>query len=309
MTDQKPEVAEPLEAEVVQPEPEAEENQHSLTASHMDGVIAMAAKIESFAKAMDTIIGVIIKRAYDNDWVSHDRGDVQAQDRKANIGAAAAERIAAFLGITERNWKARKEVADDGQSYTWIHEAEFTLGNRTIHVMGQAGTKDKFFGYADKAWKPLDEVKESDIRTASLRACRKEGVRTLLGLRNIPITRLQSLGLNIEKIKQVNFQAKIGDGEKKMADPSTGLIWKAIIPMEMIPKDGTTDGKPWTRWEILDQGRVKYVAFLSRDSKRIKALLEAASKGEPIKVGIKLSTYKNQEQYSIEKVEGVEEDR
>lgn len=301
-----PEVLEAAETEVVPQEIE-EQQTAALTAHHMDGIIAMAAKIESFAKAMDTITGQIIKRAYDNDWVCHDRSDVPVSDRKANIGAAAAERIAAFLGITERNWKARKEVAEDGQSYTWIHEAELTLGNRTIRVMGQAGTRDKFFGYADRAWKPLDEVKESDIRTASLRACRKEGVRTLLGLRNIPITRLQALGLNIEKIKQVNFQTKLSAEDKASAPAAGGLIQKTIIPMELVPKDGETNGKKWCRWTIKDQGRVEYGMFSPREGKRIAALLEAAGQAQPIKVGIKITTYKNQDQYEIVQVEGVTE--
>lgn len=304
----KPEVFDSsAETEMMVPETEHIESAPiALSRGHMDDVIQIAAKVGAYAKAMDQIIGTIIQRAYENDFVCHDRSDVPILDRKANIGAACAERIAAFLGITERNWKVHKEVSDDGKRYTWIHEADFSLGSRAIHAMGQAGTQDKFFGYANQQWKPLEDVRESDIRMASQRACRKEGVRTLLGLRNIPITRLKALGMNVDKIKMVNFQTKIAEEEKKAVD-TKGIIWKDIKVVSVTEKNRSKDPKkPWILWNVSD-GKIQYTMFAGQESNRLMKLQLCEEDQSTVKVGIKLGTYNGQDTYEIVSIEGIEE--
>src|ERR1700679_3942762 len=94
---------ETLEAE----EPEVQETEvatQEIASDGMDAVIAVAAKMDSFSKAMDAILNHVIKRSYIGDWVCHAKADAKPEDMKANIGSAAAERIASFLGIQERNW-------------------------------------------------------------------------------------------------------------------------------------------------------------------------------------------------------------
>ena len=305
----KPEAVEVPEAEIVTEEVEAAEPQtQELTVGHMDSMIQVAARVENFAKALDTIYAVIIKRSYEGDWTCHDRQDKPENERKANMGAAAAERIAAFLGITERNWTARKEKADDGSSYEWIHEADFTLGSRTIHAVGQAGSRNKFFGFANGEWKPLDEVSEMDVRTASRRAARKCGVRELLGLRNVPLTKLASLGFDLKKVKMVNFTAKLSDADTKATDDK-GLVWKEIkIAGVTKDRESKDPKKPWILWKISD-GKIIYQMFGGLDSKRLLKLQMCEEDQTAVKVGIKVGEYNGQPQYSIEKIEGVEESK
>lgn len=162
MSDDKPEVAETeVEADgvvtVVEPPQSLDQ---------MDTVIGVAGRIEAYAKAMDAIVGAVVKRSYPGDWVVHKKGGEKDEDQKANMGAAAAERMAAFVGITESNWTAgAKEWSEDRKHYTYAYEADFTFGKRTIHVISRVGTRDKFFGKSKGSWKPLEDVQEEDRKS------------------------------------------------------------------------------------------------------------------------------------------------
>jgi hypothetical protein len=272
----------------------------------MDAIIAVGAKMEAFTKAMDTILNAVIKRSYVGDWVCHNRQGDKPENFKANIGSAAAERIATFLGIQERNWTPGLKVrSDDGQYFTWSFEADFGFGKRWIHSIGRASSQDKFFGYANGEWKALEDVKEDDIRMAAFRACRKEGVRGLLGLRSIPISKLKELGYNVDCVRYVNFESKMSETDKKAAG-TDGLIWKEIKVANITKKSESKDPKkPWILWTVSD-GKLNYSMFASIDSQRLVKLQLHQEDQTPIKIAVKVGTYNGQEQYSIEKVEGEE---
>lgn len=275
----------------------------------MDAIIAVGAKMEAFTKAMDTILNAVIKRSYPGDWVCHAKQGDKPENHKANIGSAAAERFAVFLGIQEKNWTAgEKTKSEDGKHFTWTFVADFGFGKRWIHSIGRASSQDKFFGYANGQWKALEDVKEDDMRMAAFRNCRKEGVRGLLGLRSIPISKLKELGYNIENVLYVNFETKMSEEEKKSTS-TDGLVWKEIKVASITKKSESKDPKkPWTLWTIND-GKLTYSMFAAPESERLAKLTLHQEDQTPIKIGIKIGTYNKQEQYSIEKVEGVEERR
>ena len=292
-------------------EPEVQETEittQEITSDGMDAVIAVAAKMDSFSKAMDTILNHVIRRSYVGDWVCHSKADAKPEDMKANIGSAAAERIASFLGIQERNWSGGdKIVYDDGKAFEWRFDADFGFGKRWVHAIGRASSRDKFFGYANGNWKPLDEVKEDDIRMAAFRNTRKEGVRGLLGLRSIPLAKLQELGFNTANVRMANFSAKMSDAEKK-GIASDGLIYKEIKVASITKKSESKDPKkPWILWTVSD-GKIDYGMFSNADGKRLTILEMRQEDQLPIKVGIKIGQYNGKEQYSIERVEGAEEE-
>lgn len=313
----KVEVADAPEVEVLLPEEESQDltlNDHDL----MDAVIEVGAKIEAYAKAMDAILNVIIKRSYEGDWVCHSKKDATDDEKKANLGAAAAERIAQFLGIQEKNWThGVKEWSDDKTHYTWIYEADFGFKNRWVHAVGKAGTRDKFFGKAKGQMKPLSEIQEDHIKTAAFRGCRKEGVRTLFGLRSIPLSKLEKLGYDISKIAYAGFEDK---GKELSSDAAKagvdGLTWRMIQIEKMTEvkgfskgKDGKPDpSKPWTRWDIFDVEGVKFGLFGT--GKRVAKLQEEMEKKTPSEFGfqVKISGDKGQfKNYEIVKIKGVEE--
>lgn len=274
------------------------------TADQMDTVIAVAQRIDAYAKAMDTIISAVVKRSYPGDWVVHKKTGESDENQKANMGAAAAERMATFTGITEKNWTlGAKEFSEDRKHFTYAYEADFTFGKRTIHVISRVGTRDKFFGKANKEWIPLEDVQEDDIKKAAFRACRKEGVRTLLGLRNVPVAKLRDLGFDIAKINFVGFGEKMSDADKKAVDDK-GLIWKEIKVASVEKKSESKDPKkPWMLWAVND-GKLSYTMFANTGSDRLLKLYEHQEDQTPVKIGIKIGEYNGKEQYSIEMVDG-----
>lgn len=312
---------EPIEAE----EPEVLDDSTAIavadpvTEDGMDAVIAVAEKMAAFTAAMDTILNAIIKRAYPGDFVCHAKQSDPPEKRKANIGAAAAERIAMFLGLQERNWTpGMRTMHDDGKNYTWIYEADFGFKNRWIHAIGRASSKDKFFG-----WKPVADISDEDIRMAAFRGCRKEGVRGLLGLRGIPIDKLKELGYDVSKVNYVNFEekGKALDEQSKTIHTDTGLAKKKIAPMQITPfgwkKDEVKDpktGKVVTaarsgiRCEVVDAEKVKWILWAKdSNSKRYLALLDAAEMGKDVEVHFKVTKTDKGENYQIEQVNGIAE--
>lgn len=304
MSDERLEAIEPDEIEAAG---ETDLTTHEpMTEDGMDAVIGVAAKMESYEKAMNTIINAIIRRSYVGDWVCHAKGSDKPEDRKANIGSAAAERIAVFLGIQERNWTPGQKLwSDDRSHFTWMFEADFGFGKRWIHAVGRASSQDKFFGFANGQWKALGDVKEDDVRMAAFRACRKEGVRGLLGLRAIPITKLKELGYDESKVRFVGFEdrGKSLDASAKTTSKETGMASREIIVAEMHPFTGKNDkGVAWHRWEVRDKEGVKWTLW--GNGNRASLLRDACASQKPIKIEFQTTTFKNTEQYEIIKVNG-----
>lgn len=300
----KPEV---LEAEEPEHLDQSLVEQEELTSDGMDAVIAVASKMDSYAKAMDTILNHIIKRSYVGDWVCHAKANDKPEDKKANIGSAAAERIASFLGIQERDWSPGvKVMSEDGKSYTWQFDADFGFGKRWIHAIGRASSKDKFFGFAKGEWKELDEIKEDDIRMAAFRNTRKEGVRALLGLRSVPLTKLRELGYDIDKVRMANFEdrGKLLDDKTKEVNKDTGMASKVIIVATMEATSGVSKStnKPWRRVTVKDTDGTNWIMWAGEGSKREAILRDSAESKAEIKVHFQTSKTDKGEQYTIVRV-------
>ncbi len=251
-----------------------------------DEVISAANKLEAYAKAQDQILNIIVKRTYAGDWVCHDRESAPEAERKANLGAAGAERIANFLGVQEANWKEYpKEWSEDHKHYSYAYSADFTFRGVTRHAVGRAGTRDKFFS----GGKAMEDINEDDIRVAAFRECFKKGVTRLFGLRNIPLTKLTSLGYDKGLVKMVEFENKgkqISAEDKKAG--SDGLIEKTIIVSKASRDTGKnkTTGKEWVRWDIFDKEGVKYAVW--NDGTRATKLSERAEDQLPTKIKFKI---------------------
>lgn len=294
--------------EVDEPETVALEVHEPITDDGMDAVIAVAEKMEAYSKAMDTIINAIIKRSYAGDWVSHSKENDPEDKKKANIGAAAAERIATFLGIQERNWTpGEKEWSDDRKHFTYTYEADFGFKNRWIHAIGRAGTRDKFFGFAKGQWKALEDVQEDHIRTAAFRGCRKEGVRLLLGLRAIPVKKLIELGYDASKINYAGFEdrGKALDEASKTVDAKTGMASKVIIVAAFDVAEGVSQSnnkKPWRRVNIKDTDGHAWMMWSAPGSKREAVLKDSFESKADVKVHFQTKKNDKGEQYEIIRV-------
>lgn len=183
-----------------------------LNKDKFDALIELSEKIEGAVAAQVKIRTSVLKIAMPGDFVQF--------DEKVELGGPGSERIGALIGMSVTNIHDEKEAWEDkhGKAYTWRYIGNIRLGNRTIEkVEGRASSRDKFFGYANGAWKELSDVKESDVRTAARRSLYKEGVKLLLGLRALPANEefLKSIGLDPTKVKKVKFDGgSASTGEK-----------------------------------------------------------------------------------------------
>ena len=269
---------------------------------HIDAVILVASKLDEYGRARDAIMNFIIKQSYPGDWVSHSLESVNKLDRTANLGAAGCERIAALLGIKELNWKQpRKEWSDNRLHFTYVTEADFEFHGRRIHVVHRVGTRDKFWR-TEYVWddaqkkklkvvKPLEDVREDYIEKASFRGARKEGVRTLMGLRNVPLKKLSTLGFNIEEVHYASFKASQKTEQKESgqvvgAKAEDGRKEYTLNIKEISEKK---QGKKGTFYWVTDISGDKFLLTGDETSDNVKALQAAANAESKVKVRYDLS--------------------
>lgn len=285
--------------EIIEPEGQSVIIAPAPTMDHMDAVILAASKIEEYGKARNAIMNFIIKQSYPGDWISHSKESVNKLDRSANLGAAGCERIANLLGIKELNWKQPvKEWSDNKLHYTYMTEADFEFAGRRIHVIHRVGTRDTFWtteyewkkegdrNVKVKKVKPMADVREDYIEKASFRGARKEGVRTLMGLRNVPLKKLADLGFNIEEVHYASFRS-----DKKITQDESGKVIGAragdgkheytLTVKEISEKRA---GKKGPYFIILDISGDKFYLHADENSDRLKSLQAAAFAESPVKI-------------------------
>lgn len=189
----------------------------------LENTLWLAEHADQLVDAYQTIHRAVLKIAHDGDWVKF--GD------KGCLSSAGAERIATIFGMGQSNWTSHKETGRDekGEWFRWTYEVDVSFKGRTVRGQGIFGSRDKFFGYQGGQWKELADIDEQNIRKAARHAAYKEGIRILLGLRNIPVTVLQKAGIKIGDIREVQFK----DGKQ---ENNSGNGYSRPLP----PDKGTT---------------------------------------------------------------------
>lgn len=269
------------------------------TMSHMDAVILAASKLEEFGKARQAILNFIIRQSYPGDWISHSLESVNKLDRTANLGAAGCERIANLLGVQEHNWKKPvKEWSENRAHFTYVTEADFEFAGRRIHIIHRVGTRDTFWtteyewikerdrNVKVKKVKQMSDVREDYIEKASFRGARKEGVRTLMGLRNVPLRKLQELGFDVEQVHYASFRA-----DRKIEQKESGQIIGAragdgLRDYTLNIKDISEqrEGKKGPFFWVTDASGDKFILNGDDKTDKFKALQAAAFAGAKIKI-------------------------
>lgn len=183
-------------------------------------IIAVSKRIDALVEAHNKIRKAVLKLALPGDWVIFDAGD--GKEKKAGLGAAGALRVASTVGISFRNWEAKKEAGSDdhGEWYRWDYECDCEFRGNVVRVYGRAGSRDKFFGKAHGAYKTLSDINEGDIKMAARRSAMKEGVKVQLGLHNIPASVLKELGVPVEELRGHTF-----DGTKTISEAQQKLLF------------------------------------------------------------------------------------
>lgn len=215
----------------------------------IDALIAAAEKIDALGKALDKFRTFVLQRALPGDWVSFkEKG---SDEETLELIGAATDRIAAALGVSFVDWRDYKESGNDekGAWYIWYYECTTTWqGRRIERVTGRAGSRDRFFGMAHGALKPLADVNEGDIRTAARRNCMKEGVKLMLGLRRIPKSAAAKMGLDVSKVRSVEFTK----GDKVPPKEGAAVTIADVTTKKLKYKNGPKAGQEFLKYIVKD---------------------------------------------------------
>lgn len=130
-----------------------------------------------WAQAINTIL---VTQTVPEDW--------SEQGGKMCLSSAGAERIGRMFPIRFGQAKYEKQEFEDkyGRGFRFICTCDVTMNDRTVPAQGSYSTRDKFLGYAHGEWKDPSDVNEGYIRNAAYHICIGNGIKAILGIRNLP---------------------------------------------------------------------------------------------------------------------------
>lgn len=174
----------------------------------------MLALAERRMELLDKVITMALSSTNERDWVS--------QEGEPYLMGTGSEKIARRFGIKMVGLEKEKEIIDNKGNYKYTFVAEFKLGkNDSIMAIGSCTSRDKFFSRAKGRIRTLEEINPHDIEMKGYTNLLNNGVKRLLGLRNLSWQQLKDAGLDIDKIVGVQYgNGHKTDDKKKVTTPT-----------------------------------------------------------------------------------------
>lgn len=196
-----------------------------ITEEDAENAIKRAERMEAYVRKIKTLA---IKQTNRNDFV--DMGG------KPYLQASGAEKIARLFGISWRiceGYPKKEQITDEkGTYYMYTYKGEFTMGGKSIEIIGTCSQKDKFLGTQGDKARPASEIDETNIIKKANTNMIVRGVTTILGIRNLTWEEVEEGGVEHKQTNKVVYQT-----EKEI----TGII------TEINTKTGKTKaGKDYT---------------------------------------------------------------
>jgi len=165
-----------------------------------DALIELAEKSEKRIEAVKKIIRAALRITNHRDWVLF--------AGEPFLTCTGAEKIARLFGISWYNMQIEEEERQDekGKYIVFTCKGRFRLKDVEIEAVGTCSTRNKFFYLAKGRVKELHEISIPDVKKAAYTNCIANGVKRLLGLRNLTLEDLKAAGVNIDKIARVTFK-------------------------------------------------------------------------------------------------------
>ena len=162
-----------------------------------------------------------IKQTNKHDWV-----DMQG---KPYLQSSGAEKIARLFGIS---WKIiehkREDKQDDkGAYYIYVYKGEFTMGGKTIEVIGTCSQRDRFFGKdknSETGFKAASDVDITNVMKKANTNMINRGITTLLGIRNLTWEEVKQGGVDSSQTTKVTY-AQGGAGGGKISDAQAKRLY------------------------------------------------------------------------------------
>lgn len=181
---------------------EQTEDQGSADITQIAGPVILDDMIEALTQAGDkaatyltALRRVLVQATYPSDW------NIQGEGAKAKacLASHGAERIAVLIGgfSIEESAPAEKTTFEDahGEGYLWRYFYKVSWRGRECDAIGMHSTRDKFLGKAHGEFKSIADINEADIQRAARHIAIGEGIKQLLGLRNLPASEMPNFGM------------------------------------------------------------------------------------------------------------------
>jgi hypothetical protein len=183
--------------------------------SEMDVLEEVIARSEKRLETIKKIKQVSLSITNEDDWV--------IINNIPYLQASGAEKIARLFGISWSNFSYSVEHLDDGHLLV-ICEGDFFMETRReklcIQAIGVRSSKDAFFSRGGKL--SAKDVDMPSLYKAAYTNCLANGIKRILGLRNLTVEDLKVAGLKVEKIKRITY----GKEEKK--EERKNEVWDKI---------------------------------------------------------------------------------
>jgi hypothetical protein len=192
MTENKQESGLFNQPETLPVESPATEISKVLAEDEPDTRLAQLEKVADLAPRFEAAIRkILISCTFPQDWQQFGK----EANAKACLSSAGAERVGKHFPIRFFEVAGRKEDFTDanGKAYRYVYEGKATLGDRVVFAQGNYSTRDKFLGFADEKWRPLEDINEGAIRNAAYHIFTGNAIKALLGLRGLPADAFKAL--------------------------------------------------------------------------------------------------------------------
>lgn len=204
-------------------------DQNQLPAIYDDRLIEIARDAEKRIEAIRKIRIYAFKVSNPSDWI--------LQNGKPYLQESGSAKIARLYGISWRIDPCSYFLEDDGH-FRFEYKGYFSMKDIEVEAIGSRSSRDSFFskgkGGIDK---PLSEIDKGDVQKSALTNCIGNGIGHLLGLKNITIDELRESGLDVTKIKGVEYDSKDNKEMSPEFQDKRTKIWDMI--KEMCNNDET----------------------------------------------------------------------
>lgn len=180
----------------------------------LENAIKKAERMETLVRKIKTLA---IKQTNPHDWVD--------MDNKPYLQSSGAEKIARMFGISWKiceGYPKKEQIQDEkGSYYMYAYKGEFTMGGKSIEIIGTCSQKDKFLGTQGKKERVASEIDETNIIKKANTNMIVRGVTTILGIRNLTWDEVNNGGVQQNQTNKVVYQT-----EKELTGIIKDLITK-----------------------------------------------------------------------------------
>jgi hypothetical protein len=235
----------------------------SLPALTDDSLIALSEEIEGRVLAIERIMKAIVRFAGPK--------GIDNLGGNAYVNAGGCTRIANGLGISWTKPEERRHSLDGG--YTEFEfEATFLMGSRSCPAVGSRSSKDPFYSQKgrDSDGNPIfldpADIDLGNVRKAAHTNMIGNGIRNILGLKNLDWDDLMAIGLDQKKAR-----GKVNYGKAEISKDAAGTLEECKTMLLAL-----SDGDIKAGADLLEE----MTTFTNKEGKVIKGKRDLAKVSE-----------------------------